>query len=227
MCFSASASFTAGIGLSVLGVATLRKAGSKAQLPFAAIPLLFGIRQIIEGMLWLSFRFHAPLLNTLATYGFLLFSHVLWPVFVPFSIRSLETVARRRRLMSGFLVAGATISLGLLYLMIRYPVRSMVDTHIVYVLTYFFPLPAMALYLVATCVSTAFSSDRLVKLFGAMVLLLFFVTYRMYTDALFSTWCFSAALLSVTIYLYFSLLARGGRREPSVRADVAMARNRK
>ena len=63
MCFSATASFIAGVSLSVFGVATVKKAKRKAEIPFAMIPLFFGVQQIIEGMLWLSFRFEAPLLN--------------------------------------------------------------------------------------------------------------------------------------------------------------------
>jgi branched-subunit amino acid permease len=60
MCLSATASFIAGVSLSVLGVATVKKAERKAEIPFAMIPLLFGTQQIVEGMLWLSFRFDAP-----------------------------------------------------------------------------------------------------------------------------------------------------------------------
>src|SRR5665647_3820666 len=76
MCFSATASFIAGVSLSVLGAATVKMAKRKAEIPFAMIPLLFGAQQIVEGMLWLSFRFDAPLLNVSMTYLFTLFSHV-------------------------------------------------------------------------------------------------------------------------------------------------------
>ena len=50
MCFSATASFIAGISLSVIGVATVKKAERKAEIPFAMIPLLFGI-QGVSGIL--------------------------------------------------------------------------------------------------------------------------------------------------------------------------------
>jgi hypothetical protein len=43
MCFSATACFTAGGALSALGVLTIRQVKDRASLPFAAIPLLFGI----------------------------------------------------------------------------------------------------------------------------------------------------------------------------------------
>ena len=114
MCFSANASFIAGTALSVLGVATLRATRRKAQIPFAAIPLLFGIQQIVEGMLWLSFRFDAPQLNVAMTYLFSMFSHVLWPMFVPFSIVLLETVPWRRKVILGFLGIGLLVGFYLL-----------------------------------------------------------------------------------------------------------------
>ena len=44
MCFSATASFIAGVPLSVLGVAAVKKAERKAEIPFAMIPLLFGVQ---------------------------------------------------------------------------------------------------------------------------------------------------------------------------------------
>ena len=90
MCFSATASFVAGSALVVLGVATLRATRRKVELAFAAIPLLFGLQQLVEGLLWLSFRFDSPELNVAMTYLFSMFSHVLWPIFVPFAIGLLE-----------------------------------------------------------------------------------------------------------------------------------------
>jgi len=63
MCFSATASFVAGTSLSAIGVATIRKAERRSELPFAMIPLLFGIQQLVEGIIWLTFRYDAPVLK--------------------------------------------------------------------------------------------------------------------------------------------------------------------
>ena len=134
MCFTATASFIAGVSLLVLGVATVKKAKRKADIPFAMIPLLFGAQQIVEGMLWLSFRFDAPLLNVSMTYLFTLFSHVLWPMYVPFSIGLMESVAWRKKVLSVFQITGIAVGLYLLYFIIRFPVTSEVHEHMVYVL---------------------------------------------------------------------------------------------
>ena len=189
--------------MSVLGVATVKKAERKAEIPFAMIPLLFGVQQIIEGMLWLSFRFDAPLLNVIMTYVFTLFSHVLWPIFVPFSIGLMETVAWRKKVISAFQITGIAVGLYHLYVIVKFPVTSEVNGHIVYVSPYFNKVPVLVLYLAATCVGAFFSSHKIINIFGALALLLFMVAYWFYTVAFFSVWCFFAAILSVVIYLHF------------------------
>jgi len=56
MCFSAGASFVGGVIISGIGVATIREVHKPSQLVFACIPLFFGVQQIVEGCLWLTFQ---------------------------------------------------------------------------------------------------------------------------------------------------------------------------
>ena len=211
MCFSATASFVAGTGLSVLGVATLRAVRRRPEIPFAAIPLIFGLQQMVEGALWLSFRFNAPQLNLAMTYVFSIFSHVLWPIFVPFAIGRLETVAWRRTVIRGFQGVGLLVGLYLLYQIVEVPVTAVAAENIVYVSPHFYKLPVMLLYLAATCVSCFFSSSATVRIFGALALLLFALAYGFFAVALFSVWCFFAALLSAIIFVHFQF----GQRIPA------------
>jgi len=51
MCFSATASFSAGAILLGLGTLTLKSARRPRELVLAAIPLLFAIQQLIEGVI--------------------------------------------------------------------------------------------------------------------------------------------------------------------------------
>lgn len=191
MCFSATASFVAGIGLSVAGAATLKKAKQRIEVPIAMIPLLFGAQQIIEGMLCLSFRFDATPLTAITTYLFSLFSHVVWPIFVPLSIWLLEVVPWRRSVIAGFQVIGLMIGLYLLYFIAKFPVTAEVDEHIVYISPHLYQIPAIVFYVAATCVGSLFSSHRIVNVLGALALVLFAIAYWFYTVALFSVWCFS------------------------------------
>jgi hypothetical protein len=203
MCLSATASFIAGTALFILGVETLRTTRRKAEIPFAAIPLVFGIQQIVEGVLWLSFSFDAPQLNVAMTYLFSIFSHVLWPMFVPFSIGLLEIVPWRRKTIWGFQGVGLLVGLYLLYVLVEFPVTSVAAENIVYVSPHFYKIPVMLLYLAATCVCCFFSSDVTIRLFGAFALILFVLAYGFFTVALFSVWCFFAAVLSSIIYVHF------------------------
>ena len=211
MCFSASASFIAGTSLSAIGVATLKKAKVRAELPFAMIPLLFGVQQLIEGVIWLTFDHDATLLKQTMTYLYSGFSHVLWPVYVPFAMGFLETVRWRKKAIFAFGVVGVAVSLYLLYFIVTRPViAEVIGKHIVYVSPHFYQIPVMALYLAATCVSCLYSSHGFVKLFGVLMFVSFTAAYLVHVMALVSIWCFFAAILSLLIYLHLRFRHLGG-----------------
>ena len=204
MCFSASASFIAGASLSAVGGTTLIKAERKAEIPFAMIPLLFGIQQITEGIIWLTFRFDAPLLKMTMTFVYSLFSHVLWPIFMPFSIALLETGPWRKKTISALQLAGIAVGLYLLYFILEFPVTAEVlDKHVVYVSPHFYILAVMAFYLAATCASCLLSSHKMINVFGVLLFMSFIAAYQIHTASVVSVWCFFAAILSLIVYLHF------------------------
>lgn len=202
MCFSATASFIAGVSLTGMGIATVKMTQRKEEIPFAMIPLLFGIQQLIEGMLWLSFKYEAHLLNVTMTYLFTFFSHVLWPIFMPLSIGLVETVLWRKKVILAFQITGGAVGLYLLYFIVKFPITSEIKVHVLYIFPHFHKPMVLLLYIAATCVSGFFSSHKMINTFGFLALLLFFVSYWFYTVAFFSVWCFFSAILSVTIYMH-------------------------
>jgi len=222
MCFSAAASFTAGVALLVVGAVTTRRASRRAELPYALIPVLFGIQQLIEGALWLTFPAKAPLLNTVLTHAFSFFSHVLWPLYVPVAVLLLEPTPWRRKVLISIALAGAAVSLYLLYFLVRLSILAEPsDGHIAYISPHFYALTAMSLYLLGTCVSSLFSSHRSVRWFGAAAFISFVGAYAFYAFWFISVWCFFAALLSGLVLLHFprrqamalhSIPADGGAR---------------
>jgi uncharacterized protein DUF6629 len=204
MCFSASASFIAGAALTTVGVATLRMTTRKAEIPLATIPLLFGIQQISEGLIWLSFRSDSSLPDATPTFVYSLFSHVLWPILVPLAVGLLETVSWRKKALAACQIAGIAVGLYLLSVIVQFPVTSRVlGQHIVYESPHFYILAVMALYLIATCVSCLLSSRRVIQIFGALSLVTFLAAYAIHAATLVSMWCFFAAVLSFIIYWYF------------------------
>ena len=224
MCFSASASFVAGTSLTAIGVATLRRAEGPSERPFAMIPLLFGIQQLAEGVIWLTFDNSAPALKQAMTYVYSGFSHVLWPMYVPFAIGVLETVRWRKRTISAFQAAGIGVGLYLLYFLAIGPVTAeVVGMHIEYVSPHFYLTTVMVLYVSATCVSCFFSSHRFVIMFGVLALLSFIAAYLYQVHALVSIWCFFAAILSLLVYLHLRFRNLGGfpSAPPLARQGVA------
>ena len=212
MCFSATASFTAGAVLLGVGTLTLRSAlasrhsRQRCDRPFAAIPLLFAIQQLIEGVIWLTFRFDAPLLNSVMTHVYSFFSHVLWPVYVPAAVLLMEPAGWRRRGLIAFVAAGAALGAYLLYVLVAFPIVSRpTGQHIEYVSPHFFAAVTMTLYLLSTAVSPLLSTHRMVVVFGVLALLSFGAAYAFYATWFISVWCFFAALLSAVIYLHFGL----------------------
>ncbi|MFP5446616.1 MAG: DUF6629 family protein [Betaproteobacteria bacterium] len=83
MCFSATASLTAGTFLMGVGIVTTHMARTGGERAYAAIPLLFAIQQLTEGVVWLSFGWGIDAVTAAATQLYSFFSHVLWPVYVP------------------------------------------------------------------------------------------------------------------------------------------------
>lgn len=101
--------------------------------------LLFGIQQWLEGALWLTFPDRAPLLNIALTHVYSLFSHVVWPIYVPLAAIALEKMRRRRRVLIGTGGAGAAVGLYLLSVLIRLPiVATVTGGHIAYESPYFY-----------------------------------------------------------------------------------------
>lgn len=204
MCFSVTASFVAGGVLSATGAVILSETKSKKERAFASIPLLFGIQQIIEGGVWLSFQYGFSFLNQIATYGFILVAYVLWPTFIPFAVRSLEMDEHRRKILSMFLALGLAVSVYLLYFIVSHPVTSeIVNKSIHYSAPKEYGIFIVAMYLFATCASCLFSSHRIINLFGVMSMLSLATAYYFFTTSFLSVWCFFTAILSILVYLYF------------------------
>ncbi len=225
MCFSATASFSAGALLLGIGTLTLRSARRPRELPFAAIPMLFAIQQLTEGVIWLTFRVDALLLNAVMTYVYSFFSHVLWPVYVPVAVWLMEPPGWRQRALFPFVAAGGAVGLYLLYTLVAFSVVSRpVGQHIEYVSPHFFAAVTMTLYLMATALSPVLSTHRVVRIFGVLALSSFAAAYYFYATWFISVWCFFAALLSAVVYLQFA--RRGRENLKTTRAEIRPAPQR-
>ena len=202
MCFSATASFVAGTALSAVGVVTITKAKTKRELPLASIPLLFGVQQTIEGIIWVSFG--SPILSTVMTYAYLMFAYVFWPIFVPITVLLIETNLTRKNILRVLSFIGCIIGIYLLYFVFSDPGKAhIVNQSIAYDYRHLYELLPLTLYVLVTCGSGFVSSHRIINVFAVGVLTFFFIAYWFMSITFISVWCFFAAILSFIIFIYF------------------------
>lgn len=217
MCFSAEASFGAGAVLAVVGLISMRKAETRAELAFSAIPLIFGVQQLSEGVVWLGLMGRYTEWLTIATYTFLIFAQIVWPVWVPLSILLLEKDPRRRKVLRLFLGMGLLVAAVVVWRLYAYGVQArIVDHHIRYDILFpdTYQLAVNIMYLCATVVSPFVSGVKGMKWLGSVILISFFVTVLFYNFHFISVWCFFAAVLSVVVLgVMWMLHDKRGRRE--------------
>ena len=204
MCFCASASFGAGIVLSVIGVATIKKTHHPSQLLFASIPLIFAVQQIAEGILWLTLpNPDNYILQKVTTYIFLFFAEILWPIWVPIAILLLEKKSTRKNAQKVLVGAGLLVGFYLAFCLISFNAEAkIIGHHISYQRDYPPSLKyyGFALYGLATIASSFFSHIKWMKIFGVVMLISYIVSAIFYTQYILSVWCFFASIISISIY---------------------------
>jgi hypothetical protein len=204
MCFSAEASFAGSAVISAIGVVTLTKVKKPSQIPFAAIPFIFGIQQCAEGIVWITLRSGtADRLQSASTYIFLITALIIWPMMVPFSIWLLEKGKQRKKILVGLIAAGGIVSLFYTCCLILYDVYPQIQNfHIVYMDDFPRALVRIAfvIYLVATITPLFVSSVKRMWIFGVLLAVSCLISGIFFVEYLTSVWCFFAALISVAIY---------------------------
>ena len=222
MCFSAGASFGAGILLSAVGIASLKKVNEKSEVLFAAIPFVFGVQQMAEGCIWLSFGGHLGLASQASfTFIFLFFAQIVWPFLVPFSILKLEKNEKRKKILKILTYIGTLVSIYLAYCLINFNVEaSIVGKHIFYHQDY--PVNPGRLggvmYLLATILPPFFSGVKRMWTLGTAILISYILTVLFYAEYVISVWCFFAAVISILVLVIVYVLKR--TEEPSIKSSI-------
>jgi len=204
ICFSATSSFIASVALLGIGAVTIRQTTASAERPYAAIPLIFGVQQLVEGILWLELPAQSQATHMLAI-AYMLFSHILWPIYVPLAVLAIEPLAVRRRLIVLPTIAGAGAGLFFLIALATSRVSATIaGPHIAYHLPHPHDGIALTLYVAGTCLAPLLSSYRTVQLFGVAIACSMLATYLAYAMWFASVWCFFAALTSGVVFVHFS-----------------------
>jgi len=213
MCFSANASFGASVVLGGIGIIAITNAKTIPQRLFAVIPLFFAVQQLAEGMLWLAIK--QPGLagwQSFFTYTFLVFAMVVWPLWIPLTVRLLEKNAKRKKIMNIITAIGAAVSIVVCCVLVLYPVEVMKMNHHLH---YNFSFPQQitnligifsAFYILATIITPFISSIKKMKWLGIVFLASYLFAVILYNGFVVSVWCYFAALLSfVVLWIVASL----------------------
>ena len=203
MCFSASASFGAGVVLAAVGIIAIKKTTSASQLAFAFIPFVFCFQQISEGFLWLALTNsdYAPL-KKISTGIFLFFAQVAWPLLLPFAILKMDKKYRRKKIQIIWVVLGIILSITLAYCLFTYPVEpTITGLHISYNKIYPDAINRYCGfgYIIATVTPAFFSGTKKMWTLGMAILISYIITAFLYEDYIVSVWCFFASFISILV----------------------------
>jgi hypothetical protein len=220
MCFSATVSYSAAVVLVSTGVYAVLQS-RRLHPPYwtwALVPIFFGFQQAFEGLVWQALDSGNTDAVVPFALGFHFFSHFLWLWWLPLCSYLVEpgqpsnAGELRKRIIGGCAIFGAFAG-SLVYSVMFFhpewmtvavrehsiiynfsaPYRS--DIHI--------PVTPVMLYGLTILLPLFFSSHRLIRIFGALVVLSMALASAAYNAAFVSVWCFFAAVLS--LYLVYMI----------------------
>ncbi|WP_274564609.1 DUF6629 family protein [Streptomyces spiramyceticus] len=195
MCWSATADLVAGIGIAAVGVACVARPHRARDLPLAALPLLLGVHQIIESVVWRSGGGTGP-----ATVAWAVIALPLLALWVPLGVLCAAPTPARRRRLTVPVAAGAATAVALAYCLATRPVTAEIRGHTLgYVLDLPHPEMLVAGYLVATVGALLLAGDSRLRLLGVLVTVGAAICAALWRLEFISTWCAFAAVCSVVL----------------------------
>lgn len=198
MCFSATASFTASALLTTAGVVSIASAKNRSALPLASIPLIFGLQQGLEGIVWLTTP-NDPLYY-IGMYGFLFCAYAVWPILVPWSVFIYErTMGRNLPLLAVASLGTFVGTYFLSQLFLGGVTATMLEDSICYSFwpPYWYGIGLCYIFVVV--LSGILARERLLQIFGVGLAGSFLLARFIVNHSYPSAWCFFAAFLSTVI----------------------------
>lgn len=215
MCFSPDADAVVGGIVAVIGADALRHVREPKQILLASLPLLFGLHEIDEALVWWGLQ--GRISESLGRFGiwvYVLFALAALPVLVPLAVWAVERSPARRRLIAVFSILGIAVGVSLAVSLFRGSVNAVIDgRHIAYDVSALHQGRELtALYVVAACGALVACSYRDLAALGLMNLVAVPVLMWMTVSGFISLWCFWAAIVSVVIDFHLRRSASGARQ---------------
>lgn len=228
MCFSAEMDLAAGSVITAIGLDTLRHARRREQLAMAALPVTFGVHQLVETLVWwhLGGDFDGAVSTDVgrwAMYAYLVIAIVVVPLLVPYVFSRLRA-SRHPLVDQAFVLCGAFAAVGGSVGLLQGASARIDHHHIAYSVdgVPFGDLPFIA-YVVATCLPGFLARARPLQLFAVLNLVV--VAGLVYLDrsAVVSLWCVWAAVTSILINLWVRRAPDGVSAGRAARASARTA----
>ena len=221
MCFSATASFTAAAVLVPAGMYCLKKSNQidKRYWAFAMMPFMFGLQQLFEGGVWVALmEGDAASARSLAL-GFLLFSHLFWLGWIPYSSYRVESSPRLKRVFLLITLTGVLLGAFMYVPLLLKPAwltASIVKHAINYDLIFFSDAyvsqqVVTAFYACVILVPLMLSSDRYHRLLGGLIVLSGIFSWAFFDWVFVSVWCYFAAVISLYIFIMIARSAQAAQ----------------
>jgi hypothetical protein len=175
------------------------------ELLLGALPLLFAVHQLEEGVVWLALEGKVSMtLGAAAVWPYVVYAHALLPVLVPLSILLIETGRVRRSMLWILLALGTGLAGYVLWTFAWYPIDYAIEHHsIVYHDRISGSGSFSTLYVVATSTPQFLARSRWLIAFGGVNIVALLLTAHFKSHAFTSVWCAFAAVISLLILLHF------------------------
>jgi len=199
------ANFTLAGALLVIGVLTLRHVSRPREYLFASLPLLFGLHQLDQGIVWLGLYgvgSHAVLHRAATVFVF--YAQAVLPLLVPLAVWLIEPRGRKRMLILALAVLGGLLGAYVAWGLMTVPTRVYVHGGS---LVYDNPMTEQiwiaVVYVLTTCGSLILSRSVSIQIFGWLNLVGLSAVFIVAQYSFTALWCLYAALVSGILYLHF------------------------
>ena len=202
MCFSAEVSFGAAAVITTVGIVAYKKASPSSFKVIAMIPILFGVHQFLEGLVWVFIASDAPFYLEVSKYSYLFFAWVIWPFYIPYANWKIEKKPVRKKMLFGFMAIGLCLGTILLTAIFVLDITAnVVDHSILYEVPYQsnYLWIIHSLYFAAVVLPNMVSSTPKMWVLAVMNIVLFAMGKILLDGNVISVWCFFAAITSLFI----------------------------
>ncbi len=160
-----------------------------------AIPLVFGIQQLLEGFIWI--KPSPPHVTEFLTYCYLTLAYLIWPLFLPFAVGLIESNSARRKSIQFLLFPSGISAIFFAIQLMSHPISHRVThEHIEYIFESAHSDLIQLFYCAGTLLPCLISSNRWLQVIGIAILGSFIVSQILFQDVFASVWCFFAAIIS-------------------------------